>query len=215
MTPLEKNIYNNYLVTRKYQNKPFKLKKNWEGFENDKNYTHIQKLSRLFEKFKMTSTNDVERYFYAPYGLYGNKDFYDLKWYSSQKAISTYSKYKKRLELSVDSDEMIEKIKKSLLFIAEYCENNDIKLKDYINYVENDFCTFSFMKHIKEGKISIYCMFYFDDFESLVSSIEPEERNVLFGNIIENFREYKMAYWNSLKLRKIINKGMKILEKNI
>lgn len=216
MTPLEQNTYNCYIATsRKMQNKPFRLRNNWDGFESDKNYPYVVKLANLFEKFNMASQTEIEKFFIAPFMIYGCDDWFDLKWYCSQKAISCYAKYKKKLEMSVDSLLTIKHVKKSLIFIGQYCFDNNIKLSNYIKHTEENSCLPVFIKHLKNNDVSIYCLFYFNDFESIVFKMNEEEREVILGHISSNFREYKMLYWNSNKIRDIIVRGMKLIEDNL
>ena len=52
MTAAEQYIYNCYLETsRKLNNKPFKYRKDFEGFEEKEEYILVSKLSRFFAKY--------------------------------------------------------------------------------------------------------------------------------------------------------------------
>ena len=53
MTNYEKTIYNTYLrVTRTAQNKPFRYRKNFDNFEDTKNYMYVKKLAMFFKNYK-------------------------------------------------------------------------------------------------------------------------------------------------------------------
>jgi len=96
VTQLEKNIYNSWLATtRSSTGKPFRLRKNFDDFESDKNYFFVQKLSRFFTKYKDI---DLRDFFVAPYKVYSDNILYDLKFYISQKAIKVYKIYKNKLD---------------------------------------------------------------------------------------------------------------------
>ena len=96
MTDNEKDIYNKYLrISRTAKNKPYKLRLNFDGFENEENYTHIKKLQLFFEKYSHVK---IEDFFNAPYIVYPKTDqIFDLKFYCSYNATKVYSLYNKKL----------------------------------------------------------------------------------------------------------------------
>ena len=96
MTSFDKHIYNTWLyVTRTNSGKPFRARKNFDKFEDDKNYVFVQKLNRFFTKYKNIEVSD---FFLAPYKVYPDNTMYDLKFYLSQKAIKIYKIYEKKIE---------------------------------------------------------------------------------------------------------------------
>ena len=71
MTAAEQYIYNCYLETsRKLNNKPFKYRKDFEGFEEKEEYILVSKLSRFFAKY---SNINIKDFFEAPYFVYNEK----------------------------------------------------------------------------------------------------------------------------------------------
>lgn len=88
MTGLEKQIYNTWLaVTRSCCGKPFKIRKNWVGFEDRVEYSHVKKLAKMFQRYDNIDIND---WFEAPYSIYPEKTQYDLKQYTLMKQYNTY-----------------------------------------------------------------------------------------------------------------------------
>jgi hypothetical protein len=213
MDTLEKNIYNTYLATSgKYQNRPFKYRKNWDDFESTEKYIYVQKLANILRKFPQI---DLNVFFKAPYEVYGKDQHFNLQFYSTQKAINCYSKYKKKLDMSIDSDETIENIKKQVVFIGTFCQEHKISLNEYLNFSE--FSIYSFIKHLKEGNISIYVLFYFDLalIEKKLFSFTEEEREIILSNIIENLSLYYSLYMQSNRMKKIVVGAMEIIKKEL
>ena len=53
MTNYEKNIYNTYLrISRSQQNSPYKLRKNFNNFEDTENYVYVKRLAGFFRSYK-------------------------------------------------------------------------------------------------------------------------------------------------------------------
>jgi hypothetical protein len=91
MTGFEKQIYNTWLATtRSNQNKPFKLRKEWKGFEDKPEYYFVKKLAKLFTRYDNININE---WFEAPYKIYPEKIQYDLKHYTLMKQYQTYRLY--------------------------------------------------------------------------------------------------------------------------
>ena len=102
MTSQEKHIYNSYLrISRSRQNKPFKLRKDFSKFEDDKNYKYVVKLNNILSRNKSIQLED---FLSAPYEIYGD-DHFDLKFYTTQRAINVYVTYtKKRMSDDIDNE---------------------------------------------------------------------------------------------------------------
>jgi hypothetical protein len=90
VTEREKYIYNCYLeTTRKLNNKPFRYRKDFEGFEEREDYVYIARLSTFFNKFPNVNIKD---FFEAPFFVY-KEDAVGLEFYNSQRAIKAYTIY--------------------------------------------------------------------------------------------------------------------------
>ena len=194
----EKNIYNLFLATNKrINNKPFKFRKNFDNFEDEK-YIYINRLSSFFKKFNHIK---IEDFFEAPYFVYGEK-YFDLKFYCTQKAIKTYSLYHDRFLLNnPDSEQTIEKVKTSLNFIQEYCKDKNLKIKDYITFKEQTYNIF--LKHLKERRINFFILFCFP-FENEIKGIDKETRS-MFNENLNNINYLRTKLYTSSKCKIIIN----------
>ena len=91
MTELEKRVYNCWLATtRKNTGKPFRLRKNWDKFEDRPEYASVKKLAKLFMRY---DNINIDEWFEAPYIIYTDKVQYDLKQYTLMKQFQTYRLY--------------------------------------------------------------------------------------------------------------------------
>tara|TARA_R110000824_G_scaffold42105_1_gene124421 strand:- start:154 stop:798 length:645 start_codon:yes stop_codon:yes gene_type:complete len=210
ITSAEKRIYNKYLaVTRSSQNKPFKLRENFDEFENDPNYVFIKKLSIFFKKYHNVNQDD---FFKAPFVIYSDKGYYDLKFYTSQKALKVYTLYqtKKQDELP-DTSNQLYFIKQSLNFILKFCKSNNISVSEYINHLTNG--TNSFILHLKERKISIYVLFGFESAENLLKSLGNDLLEFIFKDLKNKLDIYRTRYYTSNQAKVLIKEGLKKITK--
>lgn len=108
LTDYEKKIYNTWLaVTRSGIGKPFKLRKKWDGFEAKPEYGYVKKLVRLFTKFPGINISD---FFKAPIMVYPEPYEYDIRFYSTAKALTCYRIHKKKTD-SLSTDEFMSSLK--------------------------------------------------------------------------------------------------------
>ena len=205
MTSQEKHIYNSYLrISRSRQNKPFKLRKDFSKFEDDKNYKYVIKLSNILSRNKSI---DLEEYISAPYEVYDDHEHYDLKFYTTQRAIKVYTTYtKKRMADNIDDEQIIDKIKDSLFFIYNFCKDNDITLKEYVAHKTN--IMNSFVLHVQENKIILYVLFGFSTFEKELNKTPYEMREFILGDLVRNIDRYRKNFQASKKAKNIIRTGL-------
>ncbi len=208
MTKKEKIIYNNYLeVSKKINNKPVKYRKNFDNFP-DENYILVNKLNAFFNKFQHLKIKD---FFEAPYFVY-NENYFDLKFYLSQKAIKAYTLYNDKFLLNnPDDSNTIKKMQESVKFIYDYCKENKIDIKDYLLVKEGDYNVF--LKHIKNRDIIIFILFAFNNFEKVLSSIDIEIKEMYSSNF-SRLNYIRTKYYSSSKAKKIINNFKIFVEKS-
>lgn len=205
MNPKEQYIYNTYLkVSRSRQNKPFRFRHNFKGFEDNPNYIFVKKLNAFFNKH--TNIN-IDDYFNAPYNVYDDDQFYDLKFYTTPKCIRLYGLYIKKLDMEdPDSDHQIQRIKDSLLFVYTFCRDNGIQLNEYLDHKSGDIPTF--ILHLREREVTIYSLCEFDNFDAKFRSVPYERLKFTLGeHLAENVNEFKLKYYKSKKAKQILNKG--------
>jgi hypothetical protein len=211
LTEYEQDVYNTYLaVTRSEQNKPFTLRKDFSDFtEEDPRYRYVQKLANFFKKYPQVDKRD---FFAAPYQIYKDDEFtqYGLEYYVTQKAISVYSMYTKRLqETSPDSDIQLNSIKKSLEFIIRFCHENHIPFSEYLEYKDKGSVIEAFYGHFKDKKTNIYVLLQFPRFEAKMYGLDEELKSLFFGEIPDNLTKYKIRLYKSQQAKKIIETTVK------
>lgn len=207
---VEKKAYNTYLKTiRSQQNKPFKLRKNFDGFEKEEKYYYIKRIGNLFIKMPHVNMDD---YFISPYKVYeyDPEAIYDLKFYSSLKAINCYKQYMKLKEMKdPDSEEQIEFIADSFKFILKFCMENKLTFSKYIHYKTGHI--HEWMKHYIENKISLYSLFDNGDIFDIIMCMDKTSRNLLLGDLEKRFFQMKEKYMNSKKAKILVEKGSKLV----
>tara|TARA_Y100000592_G_C5461240_1_gene314092 strand:+ start:1272 stop:1916 length:645 start_codon:yes stop_codon:yes gene_type:complete len=205
ITEHEKAIYNKFLaVTRSSQNQPFKLRKDFSSFSENVNYVYLKKLGLFFSKFPNIVMDD---FFAAPFHIYNDKSSYDLKFYTSQKALKIYTIYqtKKQNEMPDEPNQLFF-IKQSLNFILKFCKENNITVSEYITHKTNNMN--SFILHLKERKISIYVLFGFENAEKLLKSIGPETMDFMFKDLKNKLAIYRTRFYTSKKAKLLVKHGL-------
>jgi hypothetical protein len=205
ITEQEKRIYNKFLaISRSIKNQPFKLRKDFTNFEENKNYVYVKKLSLFFKKYPNIIVDD---FFTAPFKIYRDDASYDLKFYTSQKALKIYTIYqtKKQDELPDESNQLFF-IKQSLNFILKFCREKNICISNYINHKTNDIN--SFILHLKERKISIYVLFGFEEAEKILNSIGSDMMDFIFKDLKNKMAIYRTRYYTSKKAKLLVKHGL-------
>lgn len=195
----EKYVYNCYLeVSRKLNDKPFRYRKDFSEFEEKPEYVEVAKLSRFFDKFNHINIKD---FFEAPFFVY-NEKYFDISFYNTQKAIKAYTLYEKSfIPNNPDHEQTLQKLKDSLVFACKFCRERGIKLKDYPKYISEGSKINDFLIHLKERKICIYTLFLYDDVDKILSSIENDIKQFMFGDEIDKIMFYRTKYYNSDKAK--------------
>lgn len=206
ISTFEQNIYNKFLaVSRSSLNKPFKLRKDFTDFEDNENYFYVRKLGLFFKKFDKI---EIDEFFKAPYMVYNKDQMYDIKFYTTQKALKIYTLYQtKKMDELPDSLNQLYFIKNSLNFILKFCKRENIQPRDYIDHKTNDM--YSFILHLKEHKISIYVLFGFERGESSLKSLGPDLLEFMFGNLKNKLDIFRTRYYTSTKAKVLVKEGIK------
>ena len=135
---------------------------------------------------------------------------YDLKFYTTQRAIKVYTTFlKKRLSSDIDSPAVLDKIKDSLFFIYKFCKENNISIRQYPTHRTE--LLNSFIVHIQESNIIMYVMFGFPNFESELNKMDYEVREFILGDQIKELDKLRKKYYTSKNAKSIINAGIQKL----
>lgn len=215
ITDLEKKIYNTYLrVSRQRKGLPYRPRKDFSKFEENKNYMYVKKIANLLKKNKNVG---IEDYFEAPYVIYDseNEYIYPLKFYASMKAIGVYKIYIKKIEDDdPDSDRQIEGIKKSLRFVYKYClENNLSSVDEY--FKKRDGHVYAWMKHYTNLDISLIFLLESELPYDILMSVDKDIREMMMGGLEKKFFKMREKYKQSSRARNALSKGMKIINSKV
>ena len=212
VTQLEKNIYNAYLrISRTRQNKPYKLRKNFNGFVDYEYYFCVKRLEIFFKKYPHIN---ISNFFNSPYELYPDDNIvYDLKYYISSKAIKIYSLYMKQQDqLDPDTEYQIQFVKDSLLVIFKFCRDNKLQLHEYIKHKTGDIPTF--VLHLKDRRVSIYTLLNMGGFEAELIKVPNDRLNFTVGeNFTSLLEQYRNRHYTCRSNKVIAVKGIKQIKK--
>jgi len=206
----EKLIYNTFLkISRSQSGLPYKLRKQWHGFEDTEAYPHVLRLKNFFSRNSGINMND---FFSAPYTVYPGESGFDIGFYSSQKAIKVYSlALKKKMNLSPDDTYHLEKIAAGLRYIRNFCIQKNINIDDYPKYKEG--IQHSFIVHLKEHKVSVYNLFAFNEFEKALAQNDPDLLRFTLGEVFDLIPVYRTKYLNSTNAKKLAYLGLEKIKR--
>ena len=212
ITEFEKYIYNSYLkVTRSSSDLPYKIRKNFEKVD-DKLYLAIKKLSLFFKKYPHIK---AEEFFKAPYSIYPDEKYFPIEYFYSLKAIKAYTVFNsKQINLDPDSEEQLTNIKKSLIYIFNFCKQKNIQINNYIFHKTNN--EYSFLLHLKEHNVNVYALLGFTNFEKVLKSCNAEITKFIIGdNVYDNVQNFRTKLYNSKKASKLVDLGLKKLNEKL
>jgi len=125
------------------------------------------------------------------------------------RAIKAYTTYKNQSFLQ-NPDSQLEAVKESLKFIARFCIENRILLKDYPNHRASD--VFTWMSHYKQNKINIYTMMEFKDVYSSVLTLAEDIRRFYVHEFVEQFKHLRTMYVSSKELQPYLQKALSTVD---
>ena len=210
ITIKEQQIYNLYLKSVR-NGKGYQPRKNFDGFEEDKSYPFLKKLVLFFDKHPNISP---EMFFISPYKIHSDERYLSLDWYLTPSAIKMYQSYRLMLlDEGPDTDSNCTEIKKSIIFIMNFCKEKNISISNYITnktgYVP------SFLMHLKNRDVTPYVLFYFQGMEKEIYRLEDDLLTMMLGkDYIKTLDKYKSLYYNSKKAKPIIELIFKKLKGN-
>ena len=212
MTNNEKNIYNTYLrVTRTQQGKPFKYRKNFDKFQDTKNYVYVKKLALFFKNYKHVN---LEAFFQAPFDIYPDSKNYMLQFYTTQKAIKAYTLFRQKQEnADPDSEQQLDFTTESIYYIYKFCKTANISVDDYTSHKTGSMN--SFLLHLKEHKINVYSLFGLPNFENSLSNNDAELVDFMLPNMYQKIGSFRTKYYNSEKMKSVVSDGFSLVKSTL
>ena len=205
LTDRQKDIYNLYLkALAEVNDRPYRKRNNFSNLREDtKGY--LSKIEHIFDQYPQFFRYE---YFLAPFKLYNDKKFVNLKYLSTYKGINTCVSYFKTLKES-NPDDQLSYIKSSLKFITEFCVEQNIPLSLYCKHksvVQN-----SVLIHLKQHKISFYVIFDIPNLYTTLLNMPDDEFELYFGSDI-NLQDIYVKYNSSKKAKDYIKKSVPKIE---
>jgi hypothetical protein len=109
-----------------------------------------------------------------------------------------------------DSAEVISDIKDSLVFILNFCKENNLTLDEYIPYQAQNMS--SFLLHLKSRSINIYVLFGFQNFEEYYYKLDKDLRDFMFFETDKKMPVLRTKYLASKKCKVVVQKGLEKLQ---
>lgn len=206
LNDFEKFIYNKHLsVSRQAIQKPYNLRKDFSDI-SESTLFFIKKLSLFFKKFNHINIDD---FFKAPYSLYKDENYFDLKFFITPKAIKTYNLFlKSKRYIDPDNSETLKFTADSIKFIKIFCKEKNINIEAYLNFIDKNETIPSFVNHLHTHKINIYSLFGLPDFRNKIFK-NYETYKFILGNIIDDVDLFYNNFIKSKKLKILVKEGYK------
>lgn len=201
-------IYNTYLsISRGFKNKPWKARKDFDGFDKTEAGILCLRLELFFKRFPQINPKE---FFTAPYVLYKDEEYFELKFYLTQKAISCYTNVQKQKQEELpDTDSQIQGIIESVKFVASKCLAKKITFEQYI--LSKNGYTWEVVQDYLESKITLYFLLALPSFEAIFDSMPLQDKELYFKSFYKDVVKYKIRLNNSAKAKKIITESIKRL----
>jgi hypothetical protein len=205
-------IYNIFLKTSRSENNlPYKARKDFSKIQNEEYYPTLLKLENFFKRNPYVNLKD---FFEAPYKVYEDEKHFNLDFYITQKAIKIYTLYqKKKVNSDPDSEFQKKIVSDGLVFIYEYCKNNNLDLNEYFNHKSGNLNTV--FLHLKEKNISIYNCLAFEKFQEILNQNNFEFLDFMLGDIISKISIFRTKFYSSKTCKKICIEGLKIVKEKL
>jgi len=196
ISELQKYIYNIHLaVTRRSQNLPYKLKKDFSNISEDVE-VELTKLATFFEKHKHI---DIEDFFKAPFKIHSDETYLELNFFNSLKAVKCYSTYMKLLETEdPDSSESLIRLQKSLKFVMDFCKEHGISLEEYVSFLNEGDTLPAYINHLKIHNINFYTL---HTLTFPKPDVESDILNFIFGDFWKTFQTTRNKYQCSKRMK--------------
>lgn len=157
----------------------------------------------------------MDDFFSAPYTLYKDENFFPIEYFTTLKATKAYTLFQKnKINQDPDSDEQLNSIKNSLIFIKNFCKESNIDIKNYICNKTNN--QHSFLLHLRDHKINFYTLFGFSNFDTVLKSINPDiVKFTINEDLYNKVSFFRTKLYNSKKALNLVTLGLdKITKKS-
>lgn len=187
----EQKMYNDYIViSSKQLNRPFKLRKNFDGFDEEK----LKLIKKICHFFKENPHLRKDIFFKAPYIVYENqKQLLPLKFFVSMKAMKLYRSYFDLLKQDLDNDVSLQELKMNLKFILGFCKQKGIPINDYFFFKSKGNQVNDYLIHIKNRKITLESCFFK---KSMISILHKDISDVDLQSLYLGGQDIKESYYN-------------------
>lgn len=208
LSEFEKNIYNTHLkVTRTYQNKPWRLRENF-----DKISPVEEELLKKISEILYSKNIQAESFFKAPYELWRDKNYYPLEYFGRFKAVKAYNLWlEKNMLENPDDDIIINMVKEGFFYIYKRCK--DLNLKNIELYFEYKTYYPEFLIALSERKITYYNILAINNYDKILKNYIKEDIDFIVTDFYNTIESLRTRYYRTNKLKKLNEKIITKLNK--
>ena len=205
-------LYNTFLsVSRGEKGKPWRARKDFDGFNTTEEGILCKRLEQFFNRFPQIT---VKEFFQAPYRVYKDEEHFPLKFYLTQKAIACYGLLQKQKQEELpDSDSHIKDIFESLKYLATLCVNENITIEKYAS-TKNGY-TWRCLLDYNDKKINLYVLIALPSFDNVMDSLQVQDKDIYLKNIHKDIVKFKMRLNNSSSAKNIIQEAFKRISNTV
>jgi hypothetical protein len=206
----QKLIYNFFqTASRKSQNKPYRLREDFTKID-DTTLLCLQKLESFFNSNHNINYTD---FFIAPYKIFTDTSYFDIKFYVTRKAIICYTEYKKKKEVeNPDNIDVINNCKDVCSFIYKFCKLNNLTLDDYKTRYNGS--TPLVIQHLKDHKINFYVLQGLA-IDSIINKYDKSITNFIINDFFTTYNTTRSLFIKSNNLKTIVRTALQIVEKKL
>lgn len=202
----EQHVYNQYLqATRSAGGKPYKLRKNFDDLDAS-SVLFTQRIARVLSKFQHVSPAD---FFAAPFQVYDAGEYFDLKFFASQRALKAYTLYmQQEVDANPDSPQILQRVVDSLKHLKDFFAQHQLDAAAYAQHITNNMP--SFILHLKERVLSSYVLQEIPRAHAIIREQDADVMRFMFGdNFFDNLNVYRTRYLASVKCKALVRAGVK------
>ena len=211
ITPFEEFLYNEHLKSlRTSKNQPYKLRKDFSNISPE-SVILLKRISRLL--IKLSHIKPVD-FFKAPFHLYPG-DHFDLKFFTTQKALKSYTTYMKSVEDSnPDTAPILEQTKEALLFVQQFLQDNNLTVETYCLHKTNSLPTF--LIHLKDRCINFYTVYALPNAEAELKKQDKDILKFMFDeSFYDRYSTYLTRFLHSKKCKLFVREGLNTIQLKI
>jgi len=203
LNEFEKSIYNQFLFSKR-RGKPVRARENFSTIKEE-DYIALKKIVGFLNAAEGINVRD---FFDA--GFEESKNLY-LKDFTTMSAIARYKRYTAKKLLDIDSEWTQNLIDESLLFIYDFCKENNSNIGEYLDAKSPSGIPW-FIIHLKNTNICLYAVLAFPNCEYKLNIYAADIKFVLSEEFYNSISLFRTKFFAAVCKNKTKNKITKLIK---